>query len=280
MDQSLITAARTGQVSDLYRIIQSDGNVLRRIVDTPLHLAAEECCIKFAMEVMNLKPSFARRLSQQGLSPIHIAVRKRHTEMALRFLEIDKDLVCVRGKKGKTPFHCVSKVGNADGLLDRFLEACPECIRDVTTGPYCFAHRGEKQQTDKHVTNGAGLTALGLAHQRNNRESITILHGCFNPKAKIVTQATLSPPGGVWQVENTTGSHDARVLGKSVMSEVTFLLLYVPTYVVFIVTFFLTLALLKPFPRGFRTALQVFQIVYTHLQSGFAGYSFVHADSA
>ncbi|KAE8663047.1 Ankyrin repeat family protein [Hibiscus syriacus] len=70
-------------------------------------------------------------------------------------------------------------------------------------------------------------------------------------------QATLSPPSGVWQGENTTGSYDATVVGKSVMSEITFLLLYIPTYVVFIVAFFLTLALLKPFPRGFRNALQV-----------------------
>ena len=37
----------------------------------------------------------------------------------------------------------------------------------------------------------------------------------------------------------------------------SFLLFYMPTCVVFIVTFFLTLALLKPFPSGFRTALQV-----------------------
>ncbi|KAE8663048.1 putative Ankyrin repeat family protein [Hibiscus syriacus] len=79
-------------------------------------------------------------LNQQGLSPIHLAIRKRHTEMALRFLEIDKHLVRVRGKKGKTPLHCISKVGNADGVLDRFLEACPECIRDVTTGNRTALH--------------------------------------------------------------------------------------------------------------------------------------------
>ncbi|MFQ6667065.1 hypothetical protein Gotur_033211 [Gossypium turneri] len=73
-------------------------------------------------------------------------------------------------------------------------------------------------------------------------------------------QATLSPPGGVWQGENTSrskGSFDEWVLGKSVMDESEFLLFYIPTYLVFLVTLFLTPALLKTFPHEFRTALQV-----------------------
>ncbi|KAK8509465.1 hypothetical protein V6N13_061904 [Hibiscus sabdariffa] len=74
-------------------------------VDTPLHMDAKEGCMGYAMEIMNLKPSFARKLKQQGLSPIHLAVKNGHKEMVLRFLEIDKDLVRVREKKGETPLH-------------------------------------------------------------------------------------------------------------------------------------------------------------------------------
>ncbi|XVE69053.1 hypothetical protein DITRI_Ditri09bG0118600 [Diplodiscus trichospermus] len=75
-----------------------DGNVLRRIdqvefIDTPLHIAADAGCIDFAMEIMSLKPSFARVLNQEGLSPIHLAVKNGHKEIALRLLQIDKDLV-------------------------------------------------------------------------------------------------------------------------------------------------------------------------------------------
>ncbi|MBA0629602.1 hypothetical protein Godav_024132, partial [Gossypium davidsonii] len=51
---------------------------------------------------------------------------KGHKEMALCFLEIDKHLVRVRGKKGKTPLHYLCKVGNQLGLLDTFLEASPD----------------------------------------------------------------------------------------------------------------------------------------------------------
>ncbi|MFQ6665545.1 hypothetical protein Gotur_032250, partial [Gossypium turneri] len=41
------------------------------------------------------------------------------------------------------------------------------------------------------------------------------------------------------------------------MDELEFLLFYIPTYLVFLVTLFITLTLLKTFPHEFRTALQV-----------------------
>ncbi|KAK8510280.1 hypothetical protein V6N12_008153 [Hibiscus sabdariffa] len=75
--------------------------------DTPLHIAEEQGCIRFAMEMINLKPAYARKLNQQGLSHIHLAVEKRHKEMVLRLLEIDNDVVRVKGKNGETPLHYI-----------------------------------------------------------------------------------------------------------------------------------------------------------------------------
>ncbi|KAK5795576.1 ankyrin repeat-containing protein BDA1-like [Gossypium arboreum] len=137
MDERLRTAARTGNVSDLYRLIEIDGNALKQsdeeeFVETPLHIAAEEGCLRFAMEMMSLKPSFASKLNKQGLTPLHLAVTNPDTSMALRFLEINKDLARVKGKNGKTPLHIITEVGNHNGLLARFLEICPQSIRDVT----------------------------------------------------------------------------------------------------------------------------------------------------
>ncbi|OMO58862.1 hypothetical protein CCACVL1_25305 [Corchorus capsularis] len=145
MDESLRRAARAGNVSELYSLIREDGNILRRIdevefIDTPLHIAVEEGCIDFAMEIMSLKPSFARKLNPDGLSLLHLAVKKGHEEM-VRFMEVDKDLIRVKGKKAKTPLHYVSKQGNSDGMLNKFLKAYPECIQDVTT----------KNQTALHI---------------------------------------------------------------------------------------------------------------------------------
>ncbi|XVF83554.1 hypothetical protein PTKIN_Ptkin16aG0498300 [Pterospermum kingtungense] len=159
MDESLRTAASEGNVSDLYRLIQRDGNVLRRIdevefIDTPLHIAAAAGCIDFAMEIMSLKPSFARKLNHEGLSPIHIAVEKGHTELVLNLMENAKDLVRVKGKKGETSLHYVTTREENPQLLLRFLEDCPESIRDVTT---------ENQ------------TALHISVRNNKEEALKIL---------------------------------------------------------------------------------------------------------
>ncbi|XVE99483.1 hypothetical protein REPUB_Repub03eG0202200 [Reevesia pubescens] len=138
MDENLTRAAQEGNVVELYASIQRDRLILRQIdkmefVDTPLHIAAANGCIDFAMEVMNLKPSFARKLNQEGFSPIHLAVEKGHKELVLLLMANDKDLVRVKGKKGETPLHYAITREHNLYLLARFLETCPECIRDVTT---------------------------------------------------------------------------------------------------------------------------------------------------
>ncbi|WRX11735.1 hypothetical protein QQP08_004222 [Theobroma cacao] len=51
------------------------------------------------MEIMILMPSFARKLNQEGFSPIHVAVEKGHKELALHLIENDKNLVRVKGKQ-------------------------------------------------------------------------------------------------------------------------------------------------------------------------------------
>ncbi|XP_022746898.1 ankyrin repeat-containing protein BDA1-like [Durio zibethinus] len=364
MDENLRRAAQEGNVDELYASIQRDSNVLRHIdemefVDTPLHIAAAEGCIDFAMEIMTLKPTFARKLNQQGFSPIHLAVEKGHKELVLLLLENNKDLVRVKGKKGETPLHyAITREHDLD-LIARFLEVCPECIQDVTTTNETALHIATRNnelkalkllcgmlrrtdnredvvnqkdrngdtalhiaardkrhemlklllqcKADKHATNQAGSTALDVAQQLNNKKSIGILRGCFIPivstliyklqkqifkyvtKASAVIfqdmdnisiedrnallvilgllltatyQASLSPPGSVWQGDSPSDStadlgDEEKAAGKSVMNEITFLYFYIPTSAVFMVTFFLTLGLLKPFPRGFRTALQI-----------------------
>ncbi|KAA3481721.1 ankyrin repeat-containing protein [Gossypium australe] len=330
MDNILERAARAGNISELYTLIERDGNVLKRFdevefVYTPLHIAVDEGCIKFTMEIMSLKPSFARKLNHQGLSPIHLAVEKGNQEKGLRLIETDNDLVRLRGKNGVTPLHYICEVGTHDGLLDTFLKTCPDSIQDVTTAnctalhiasennrlkalqvltrtlrkkDYCWevVNRKDKNgntalhiaarnyqpemvkvllncRANKHATDQHGLTALDVAQNRNSRESITVLRGDDRCALLVILglltatyQANLSPPGGVWQGDGSSNSTvttriDERKLpgsiGTSVMGQSFFLIFYILTYVAFIVTFFLTLALLKPFPHGFRTALQV-----------------------
>ncbi|XVF83538.1 hypothetical protein PTKIN_Ptkin16aG0497100 [Pterospermum kingtungense] len=86
------------------------------------------------MEIMSLKPSFARKLNHEGLSPIHLALEKGHKELVLNLIEYAKDLVRVKGKK----------------------EDCPEPIRDVTTENQSALHiavRNNKEEALKILCN-------------------------------------------------------------------------------------------------------------------------------
>ncbi|XVF82434.1 hypothetical protein PTKIN_Ptkin16aG0047600 [Pterospermum kingtungense] len=200
MDERLRRVAREGNVSDLYALIQEDGNVLRQIdevefISTPLHVAAAAGCIDFANEIMSLKPSFAKKLNPEGLSPIHVAVEKGHRELVLSLMENAKDLVRVKGKKGETPLHYVITREENPQLLPRFLEDCPESIRDLTTGNQSALHiavRNNKEEALKilckmlrktdycqDVVNQKdrnGDTALHMAARENRHEVRLLLY--------------------------------------------------------------------------------------------------------
>ncbi|KAB1215036.1 hypothetical protein CJ030_MR4G018832 [Morella rubra] len=136
MDPNLKYAAEQGDIELLYSSIRSDPKVLDNIdqipfVDTPLHAAAAAGQTLFAMEIMTLKPSLARKLNPDGFTPMHLALQHNNNEVVLRLLYVDKDLVRIRGKGGATPFHCAAETGNVD-VLTEFLKACPKSITDFT----------------------------------------------------------------------------------------------------------------------------------------------------
>ncbi|KAE8076011.1 hypothetical protein FH972_014687 [Carpinus fangiana] len=83
------------------------------------------------MEIMRLKPSFARKLNQDGFTPIHLAMQNGETRVVLRLLDVDNDLVRIQGREGITPLHFAAQRGDLD-LLVAFLRVCPDSIEDVT----------------------------------------------------------------------------------------------------------------------------------------------------
>ncbi|XVF52514.1 hypothetical protein PTKIN_Ptkin05aG0024300 [Pterospermum kingtungense] len=136
MDDVLIQISQAGDVNGLYESIRKNPAVLKNMdeimfEDTPLHIAASAGQTCFALEVMNLMPSFARKLNKDGLSPIHLALLKGHSELVLLLLRDDRELVRVKGKGGMSPLHYAAKNGNIK-LLAEFLAACPSSVEDVT----------------------------------------------------------------------------------------------------------------------------------------------------
>ncbi|XVE99494.1 hypothetical protein REPUB_Repub03eG0203500 [Reevesia pubescens] len=94
----------------------------------------------FDVEIMNLKPSFSRKLNQIGFSPLHLALQNEQIQMVLWLVNIDKSLVRVKGRDGITPLHFVTRQGNLY-LLIHFLNACPECIKDVNVRGETALHK-------------------------------------------------------------------------------------------------------------------------------------------
>ncbi|KAL5551314.1 hypothetical protein UlMin_001490 [Ulmus minor] len=136
MERRLNEAALDGNIDALYALIQEDAHLLEHIdklpfVDTPLHIAASAGRCSFALEIMRLKPSYARKPNQKGFCPIHLALQNRQREMVLRFLDIDKELVRVQGREGMTALHIAAEQGMED-LLAEFLVACPKSIQELT----------------------------------------------------------------------------------------------------------------------------------------------------
>ena len=134
---SAVSRSDYNDIDEFYNLIGEDVKLLEHIdelpfVNTPLHIAASIGNIQFAMETIGLKPSFARKLNQNGFSPIHIALQNGHIELVRRLLQFDGDLVRVKGREHITPLHYV--VANSDNLdlLDKFLLVCPNSITDVT----------------------------------------------------------------------------------------------------------------------------------------------------
>ncbi|XVF52513.1 hypothetical protein PTKIN_Ptkin05aG0024200 [Pterospermum kingtungense] len=97
-DDALIQISQAGDVNGLYEVIRKNPAVLEDIdetmfKDTPLHTAASAGQTCFALEVMNLMPSFARKLNKDGLSPVHLALLKGHSELVLLLLRADRELL-------------------------------------------------------------------------------------------------------------------------------------------------------------------------------------------
>nr|XP_023894192.1 ankyrin repeat-containing protein BDA1-like [Quercus suber] len=84
------------------------------------------------MELMRLKPSFAWKPNPDGFNPIHLALLNGQTQMVLRLLKVNGNLVRVQGREGMTALHYAAITEDHLDLLDEFLKVCPQSIKDVT----------------------------------------------------------------------------------------------------------------------------------------------------
>ena len=89
------------------------------------------------------------KLNPEGFTPIHLALQCIYDKMVLRLVEMNKDLVRVKGREGFTALHLASQENKTE-LLDKFLKACPDSIEDVTTRSETALHIAVKHR--RYVT--------------------------------------------------------------------------------------------------------------------------------
>ncbi|XP_010558890.1 PREDICTED: ankyrin repeat-containing protein At2g01680-like [Tarenaya hassleriana] len=83
------------------------------------------------MEMMNLKPQYARKLDESGLSPMHLALQNKRFRTVRGFMSVDSNLIRIKGRGGMTPLHYAAQTGGPN-LLSEFLSACPSSVEDLT----------------------------------------------------------------------------------------------------------------------------------------------------
>ncbi|XP_023632877.1 ankyrin repeat-containing protein BDA1 [Capsella rubella] len=207
MDPRLQQAAESGSINELYALIDENPYILDHFdavpfVNTPLHVAAAAGKKQFAIEMLNLKPSFARKLNTRGYSPLHVAVDNEQRGFVSRMLWLDHTLARVKGRNGITPFLSLVLRGNA-GLVAECLLTSPECIEDVNVNGQNALHlavindrfevlqvltgwiqRMSQKNADSieiHVLNKRDFgynTALHLAAYKSDHQAVRLLLEC------------------------------------------------------------------------------------------------------
>ncbi|KAM3397028.1 hypothetical protein P3S68_000540 [Capsicum galapagoense] len=144
-------------------------------VDTPLHITASAGKPQLSIEILSLKPSFGRKLNSDGLSPLHLDLRKEHVEIAKRLIKHDPQLI-------RVPLHYVAKTENVY-LLGEFLYSCPASIKDLTLRGETALHVAVKSSKLNSV-----IVLLGWIQRTNNREILKLK----DEKGNIVLHTAVS----------------------------------------------------------------------------------------
>ncbi|CAA7037576.1 unnamed protein product [Microthlaspi erraticum] len=207
MDPRLQQAAESGSIDELYALIDENPFILENIdavpfFNTPLHVAAASGNLQFAMEMQNLKPSFAKKLNTSGHSPLHLAVDKNQHDFIFWMLWLDDGLARVKERNGITPFLFLVLRGNTD-LVAECLLASPECIQDRSVNGQNALHLAvmndrfevlqvltgwiqKMSQRNAHAIEHGFLnkidltknTALHLAAYKNDHQAVRLLLEC------------------------------------------------------------------------------------------------------
>nr|DAD29549.1 TPA_asm: hypothetical protein HUJ06_031017 [Nelumbo nucifera] len=207
LNNQIIEAAQEGNVENIYNLLSDDRHILEGFdsmpfVDTPLHISVEEGRVFFSLEIANLKPSFARKLNKNGLSPIHTASSKGNLEIVRGLLSIDSSLCRVKGKGMMTPLHFATIERKID-VMGELISTCSQTMEDLTVehktalhlsvenedfGSFEFLLVKLQQLQKEELVNwedNDGNTVLHLATSRLQLQMVKFLLEDFSGRKKV-----------------------------------------------------------------------------------------------
>ncbi|KAH7857256.1 hypothetical protein Vadar_010630 [Vaccinium darrowii] len=164
-------AAVVQSIDALYGLLRWDSFALEKedkkpFANTPLHIAASTGQTHLALEIMNLKPSLARKLNLDGLSPLHLALLNGHFDTVKRLIQLDSELIRVKGRGMLTPLHYAAQTDDRVDILAEFLFACPQSITDQTIHNETALHIAVKNRQMRALT-----VLMGWIKKTANNES-------------------------------------------------------------------------------------------------------------
>ncbi|TYI29669.1 hypothetical protein ES332_A05G332900v1 [Gossypium tomentosum] len=170
-EYKLMVAAEHNDIDMLYQLIEEDTNVLHRMDKMDVDAS--------------ISPSLAKKLNKEGLSPVHVALKCGHTELALSLLKLDKTLVGVKGRMGYTPLHYLVMYEKKKEDLNKFFDDYHPCIiNDLTSQGETALHVAAKGHNEalKCLLEWLRKTAKISMLQKDklldmgNRDKETVLH--------------------------------------------------------------------------------------------------------
>ncbi|KAF5180769.1 Ankyrin repeat-containing protein bda1 [Thalictrum thalictroides] len=184
MDQKLGKAAQAGEIDNMYAILNLDPLLLETIdrnpfSQTPLHVAVLAGQASFAMEILNLKPSFLRKLNTEGYSPVHLAAIHGQVELLREILEFDPELNHIKGREWRIPLHCAVINGRVN-VIEELISSCStDCLKALTVRKETVLHLALKHdQIELFEMLVEAVKAKNVEEIVNwkDREGNTILH--------------------------------------------------------------------------------------------------------
>ncbi|KAE8056540.1 hypothetical protein FH972_013308 [Carpinus fangiana] len=229
----LYEASRNGCVSSLNTLIQRDAYIFDRVSltsfsETPLHIAALLGHLEFSRALVSMKPELVEEVDSKGRSPLHIASALRaipryskdhdgnsllHLAVMLKQMKTIKYLLSISEIETKLNRFGDIAFDVSEAGVRRSLDPNSNSLLATSNaiGPNAALPTQSGQSDCSKFRRWWSSLVKNFKYQDNwMEETRGTLMVVATVIASMAFQAAISPPGGVWQENTTTGGFNCK----------------------------------------------------------------------